>query len=86
MIHFDCPEVHLFTCEECGEDFYAEHASFFCEACEDRIDEEFKATLEAQGEPDMPGEDMDGDHESGLASAGLGTDEDYGYFGGDDFE
>jgi hypothetical protein len=25
---------------------------------------------------------MDGDHESGLASAGWGTDEDYGYFGG----
>lgn len=24
------------------------------------------------------GEDMDGDHESGLASAGWGTDEDYG--------
>ncbi len=27
---------------------------------------------------------MDGDHESALASAGWGTDEDYGYFGGDD--
>lgn len=26
---------------------------------------------------------MDGDHASGLASAGWGTDEDYGYFGGD---
>jgi hypothetical protein len=26
---------------------------------------------------------MDGDHESGLASAGWGTDEDYGYFGED---
>jgi hypothetical protein len=24
---------------------------------------------------------MDGDHESGLASAGWGTDEDYGYYG-----
>ena len=30
-------------------------------------------------------ESMDGDHESGLASAGWGTDEDYGYFGGDDY-
>ena len=28
-------------------------------------------------EPDMD-ESMDGDHESGLASAGFGTDEDYG--------
>jgi hypothetical protein len=27
---------------------------------------------------------MDGDHASALASAGFGTDEDYGYFGGDD--
>lgn len=29
-------------------------------------------------------EQMDGDHESGLASAGWGTDEDYGYYGGDE--
>lgn len=26
----------------------------------------------------LPGEDMDGDHASALASAGFGTDEDYG--------
>jgi hypothetical protein len=29
-------------------------------------------------------ESMDGDHESALASAGFGTDEDYGYYGGDE--
>lgn len=29
-------------------------------------------------------ESMDGDHVSGLASAGFGTDEDYGYYGGED--
>ena len=29
-------------------------------------------------------ESMDGDAESALASAGYGTDEDYGYFGGDE--
>lgn len=29
---------------------------------------------------------MDGDHESGLASCGWGTDEDYGYYGDDDRE
>lgn len=28
-------------------------------------------------------ESMDGDHESGLASAGWGTDEDYGFYGDD---
>jgi hypothetical protein len=32
-------------------------------------------------ENDVP---MDGDEGSALASAGLGTDEDYGYFGGND--
>lgn len=34
----------------------------------------------------LPGEDMDGDHASALASAGHGTDEDYGCYdsGGDE--
>jgi hypothetical protein len=30
-------------------------------------------------------EDMDGDHESALRDAGWGTDEDYGFFGGEDY-
>ena len=30
---------------------------------------------------DTHDDSMDGDHESGLASAGWGTDEDYGYYG-----
>jgi hypothetical protein len=34
---------------------------------------------------DFYDDSMDGDHESGLASAGWGTDEDYGYFGGEDY-
>jgi hypothetical protein len=29
-------------------------------------------------------ESMDGDFDSGMASAGFGTDEDYGYYGGYD--
>ncbi len=29
---------------------------------------------------------MDGDHESGLASAGFGVDEDYGYYGDLDWD
>jgi len=28
---------------------------------------------------------MDGDFDSGMASAGFGTDEDYGYYGEDDY-
>ncbi len=31
----------------------------------------------------QPDESMDGDHETGLRDAGFGTDEDYGYFGGE---
>jgi len=30
-------------------------------------------------------ESMDGDFDSAMASAGYGTDEDYGYFGGDEW-
>ena len=30
-------------------------------------------------------ESMDGDFDSAMASAGLGTDEDYGCYGGDDY-
>ena len=40
-----------------------------------------------EGENDermYPGEDMDGDFDSAMASAGYGTDEDYGYNGGDE--
>lgn len=35
-------------------------------------------------EPDYD-DSMDGDHDSAMASAGWGTDEDYGYFGGDEY-
>jgi hypothetical protein len=28
-------------------------------------------------------DDMDGDHDSAMTSCGWGTDEDYGYYGGD---
>ena len=34
--------------------------------------------------PEMD-ESMDGDHDSAMASAGFGTDEDYGCFGGDEW-
>jgi hypothetical protein len=33
------------------------------------------------GHEDEYDDSMDGDHESGLASAGWGTDEDYGFYG-----
>jgi len=33
-----------------------------------------------EDEPEID-ESMDGDHDSAMASAGFGTDEDYGYYG-----
>ena len=37
-----------------------------------------------EGDPDYnPADDMDGDFDSAMASAGYGTDEDYGYYGED---
>jgi len=42
--------------------------------------EEVQRVLE--GDPDYnPADDMDGDFDSAMASAGFGTDEDYGYYG-----
>jgi Protein of unknwon function (DUF3008) len=35
-------------------------------------------------EPAEPDDSMDGDHDSAMASAGFGSDEDYGYYGNDE--
>lgn len=48
-----------------------------------RIDRELMRTFDA-ADSDIPDDDMDGDHESALASAGFGTDESYGDYGGAD--
>jgi len=56
----------------CGEKTLDGH--FVCKEC---LEEEMKNAW------DDDHDDMDGDHESGLASAGFGTDEDYGYYGDD---
>lgn len=58
-------------CENCGLDDSRE-------APDDEDDED----CEDDYDYDDP---MDGDHESALASAGMGVDEDYGYYGGDDW-
>ena len=41
--------------------------------------------IEENGYAQSIDESMDGDFDSGMASAGFGTDEDYGYFGGEDY-
>jgi len=45
--------------------------------------DDFNDFTDGEGEEwdDTYDDSMDGDHESGLASAGWGTDEDYGFYG-----
>lgn len=66
-------------CHECGTRLFTDDDKFCSELCAERWwhrDDDSGSDVD---------ESMDGDHESGLASAGFGTDEDYGYFGGEDF-
>ena len=48
---------------------------------ENELDEIRDQMNEDEGYDDDGYDSMDGDHESGLASAGWGTDEDYGFYG-----
>ena len=54
---------------------------------EDEIEDDTPFGLE-EGDEDFDDFDdsMDGDFDSAMASAGFGTDEDYGYYGGNDDE
>ena len=58
---------------------YDDHNDFYQE-CEDYNDYYIE---ENTVDDDSYDDSMDGDHESALASAGWGTDEDYGYYGED---
>lgn len=53
------------------------------QAYEDRYTLEEDFDYEESWDDDWFDDSMDGDHASALASAGWGTDEDYGYFGDD---
>lgn len=48
------------------------------------MDEDGNIIEDGDDERMYPGEDMDGDFDSAMASAGHGTDEDYGYYGGNE--
>jgi hypothetical protein len=75
----------LDRCDSCGKHAYGTmlHAAgatgrvcpvlFLCYVC--------NPVEEAAEEIDEFDDSMDGDWDSGMASAGWGTDEDYGYFG-----
>ena len=49
----------------------------------DVVDVDWGNLLDKSSEDGFWGESMDGDFDSAMASAGYGTDEDYGYFGED---
>lgn len=56
-----------------------------CEDTDYWDDEDNEYDKEDENEEDLlPGEDMDGDHDSCMRDIGWGTEEDYGY-GGDDY-
>lgn len=58
------------------DDFYGENMDY----SDYNDDEDNSGEVDWHDEVD---DSMDGDHESALASAGWGTDEDYGYYGED---
>lgn len=68
----------------CGAVLPSDSRYSICESCgsdgEDDYDDE------DDFDDDREFDDMDGDHASGLASAGWGTDEDYGDWGGNFFD
>jgi hypothetical protein len=70
--------MELWVCTKCGHEVYAESKPSF-----NWSDGHVCTFVSVDYDPDLP-EDMDGDHASALASAGWGTDEDYGYYGGDE--
>ena len=59
-------------CPHCNYEHDANYESDLCNSC--------GVCMTCETFPEDPPEDMDGDHQSGLASAGWGTDEDYGMF------
>jgi hypothetical protein len=62
------------------EAHWAEYGIFTSEQLDEYLDVSFRI----QNGADEVDESMDGDFDSGMASAGFGTDEDYGYYGSDE--
>ena len=67
----------------CGAVLPIDNRFSICDSCMDAAgDEEF---FDTQFEDEEFDDTMDGDEASGLASAGWGTDEDYGDYGSDEW-
>jgi len=67
----------------CGAKLPVDARYSICDSCM-RDEDDPDQWDDEEFEDDEFDESMDGDHESGLASAGFGTDEDYGHYGGED--
>lgn len=79
----DYNKDYLYDDYECFYGYGEDSASYHPDADHEiasHFDEEEEENEEWSDDYD---DSMDGDHESGLASAGWGTDEDYGYYGDD---
>ncbi len=74
-------------CDSCG--VRAEGTMFHAAGATGRVCEVLFLCFTCQPVEESDDEDyddsMDGDHDSAMASAGWGTDEDYGYFGGEEY-
>lgn len=73
---------HVPMCRWCGEYEVGQFGGGSADFCSVECTDEFGAEMEQDGEPEGS-HDLSDDAEA-LASAGFGTDEDYGYYG-DDF-
>jgi|694.fasta_scaffold26192_16 hypothetical protein len=63
--------------------FHDEDSAGYHPDAEHEVASQFNENDEDEEWFDDYDDSMDGDHESGLASAGWGTDEDYGHYGDD---
>lgn len=65
---------HVCDCDYCGEISLCYDDGCGGKACAHCLDDS------EDNVGSLPGEDMDGDFDSAMASAGFGTDEDYGVY------
>jgi len=66
------------------EMFYGEDTAGYHPDADHEIESQFDDVDDEYYDDDDYNDMMDGDFDSGMASAGHGTDEDYGYYGGED--
>ena len=77
------------VCTECGGTAegncsWTDGSGEICDSCveQDELADARDREEAANEAYHFSGEDMDGDHDSAMSSAGMGTDEDYGDYGG----